>query len=314
MNAPKDRARIVAIGTHIPSRRISNVERAPAFKIDPTFLENKIGVLERSIKDESEAASDLCVKAFHDLTEKTPIDLGSIKLACVVTQNPDRRVPHTAAIVHQKLGLEKSCATFDISQGCAGYTHGLAITTALLETLAPGKALLFTCDPYSTIVDPNDKGTALIFGDAASVSVLSKDEPGYALIDSDFGTAPNSYECLIHDGQRLNMDGRQVFSHAAREVPQSIQRVLERNGLSTREVDRFLLHPGSKYIIDFLRGALGLDATKVPFEIERYGNTVSSSIPILLKENLRRNRDARVVLSGFGVGFSWGTNLIELQP
>ncbi|ACY15460.1 ketoacyl-ACP synthase III [Haliangium ochraceum] len=305
--------RLVAVGKAIPSERVSNLNRLEEFGIDSAFLREKIGVLHRALKSPTTTVTELCLQAFEDLTRKTSIDLGAIQALCVVTQNPDRSIPHTSAVVQQKLGLSKHCLTFDISQGCAGFTHGIAVVTALVERLGLNEALLFTCDPYSKIVDPNDKGTALIFGDAASVSYFSRSRPGYVLIDADFGTAPNSYECLTCDDQHLRMDGRQVFSNAAREVPDSIRRVMTRHGLTNDHVDRFLLHPGSKYIIDFLRRELNADETKVPFVSAEYGNTVSSSIPIMLQECLLRQEDARLVTCGFGVGFTWGTNLLAFQ-
>ncbi|WP_394849580.1 ketoacyl-ACP synthase III [Pendulispora brunnea] len=303
--------RIATIGTYIPRTRVPNAELAPGLEIQPAFLENKIGVRQRAVKDATERTSDLCQKAFESLLQRRHVDLAAVRLVCVVTQNPDCRIPHTAAIVHRKLGAGKQCATFDISQGCAGYVHGVAIASAFLQSLGEGDGLLFTCDPYSVIVDPKDRGTALIFGDAATVTYLSRKEPGYTVVDSDFGTVPESTECLFDDGRRLHMDGRQVFSNAAREVPESIRRILGRNELTNDDVDQFLLHPGSKYIVDFLRGALGLDHTKVPFGIEDYGNTVSSSIPLMLEGCLTLHKYPRIVSSGFGVGFSWGTNLVE---
>ncbi|MFM7171949.1 MAG: hypothetical protein ACKO4U_02805 [Caldilinea sp.] len=155
-------------------------------------MEEKLGVVERAVKKEEETTSDLCLSAFQALQGEQPIDLQQIQLVVVVTQNPDMKIPYTAAIVHQKLGVSKSCMTFDIGQGCAGYTHALTLCTALMERLHFDHALLFTCDPYSNIVDPHDKDTALLFGDAASVSYLARSGAGYQLLDADFGTAPNS--------------------------------------------------------------------------------------------------------------------------
>lgn len=303
--------RVSCIGVHIPPNRVPNAPRLADFGVDQDFLRNKIGVVSRSVKDVSEKASDLCAKAFRDLATRANVDLGAIELACVVTQNPDYKVPYVAAIVHQKLGLGKRCMTFDISQGCAGYTHGVTIVNGVMDSLRLQHALLFTCDPYSEIVNVDDKNTALLFGDAASVSYLSRTGPGYALVASEFGTVPNSSLCL-HCDRQLTMDGRQVFLNAAREVPESIQRLLQQQGLSADDVGLFLLHPGSRHLIEVIRKALRLDDAKLPFEIAEYGNTISSSIPIMLKERLARRQHTRIALSGFGVGFSWGTCLVEL--
>jgi 3-oxoacyl-[acyl-carrier-protein] synthase III len=284
----------------------------PAFGLSEEFLRTKLGIAMRAVKDADDETSDLCVGAFADLAAQRNMVLSDVQLCCVVTQNPDFNIPHTAAIVHQKLGLSKSCMTFDLSQGCAGYVHGIAIVSSLMSSLGLDHGLLFTCDPYSKVVDPEDKNTALIFGDAASVSYLARTGPGYALIDASFGTMPGSSSCLVADGA-LKMDGAAVLYHATREVPSSIRALLEKNGKTLADVDLFLLHPGSKRVVDLIKKDLSLDEARVPFEIVHYGNTVSSSIPLMLKQHVIQKNYARLLLSGFGVGFSWGTCLVELH-
>lgn len=303
--------RITAIGSYVPDRRESNIDRLSAFGVDEHFLYSKLGIVTRAVKDATDDTSDLCVKAFADLAAHDAIDIARVQLCCVVTQNPDRKIPHTAAILHQKLGLPRSCMTFDISQGCSGYTCGIAIVSALMDRLGLERALLFTCDPYSKVVDRQDKNTAMIFGDAAAVSYLSRRGAGYALIDAEFGTAPGTASCLVADGA-LRMDGAAVLTNAAREVPASIRKLLDSNRKTIADVDLFLLHPGSKRVVDVIRKELALDASKAPFAIAEYGNTVSSSIPLMLKQHVRERRHRRLLLSGFGVGFSWGSCLVEL--
>lgn len=315
--------RIVAIGGYIPARRVSNEDRLPAFGLSAEFLRAKLGIAMRSVKEPDEETSDLCVKAFADLAAQVKIAPSDAELCCVVTQNPDVNIPHTAAIVHQKLGLSKACMTFDLSQGCAGYAHGITIVSSLMERLGLEHALLFTCDPYSKVVDPEDKNTALIFGDAASASYLCRSGAGYALVDASFGTAPGTTSCLVCDrtpagttsaepGPTLKMNGTAVLFHAAHEVPNSIRALLEKNGKTLGDVDLFLIHPGSKRVVDVIKKDLGIGDAKVPFEIAEYGNTVSSSIPLMLKQHVILKKRPRVLLSGFGVGFSWGNCLVEL--
>lgn len=290
------------------------------FDLAPEFLRGKLGIESRSVKSADEETSDLCVKAFADLRAQAGVTLTDVDLCCVVTQNPDSNVPHCAAIVHQKLGLPASCMTFDVSQGCAGYVHGLALVTSLMERLGLGSALLFTADPYSKIVDPDDKNTALIFGDAATATLLGRGHAGYALVDASFGTVPGSSSCLVTEPPRpdsgrarprLQMDGTAVLFHATREVPKSVHAILQKNGKTIADVDRVLLHPGSKRVVDLLRRALELPEDRVPFAIGPYGNTVSSSIPIMLKPHVSAGDVDRLVMSGFGVGFSWGTAILE---
>jgi 3-oxoacyl-[acyl-carrier-protein] synthase-3 len=302
---------VSTIGTHLPPTRISNLSDPATPGTNDDFIANKIGVVNRAVKAPKQSTSDLCVHAYEDLTEQIPVDTSTIDLLCVVTQNPDMRIPHTSALLHEKLGLSDRCMTFDLSQGCAGYTHGLAVVTALLQQFGLAHALLVTCDPYSMIVDPRDRATAPIFGDAATVTYLSTERPGYQVLDADFGTAPGTTSVLRCDTGTLRMDGRAVFLNAAREPPKSIARILERNDLGILDVDLFLLHPGSKRIIDVIRKELGVDETRLPFEIADYGNTVSSSIPLMLQSRLTGYQPKTVLLCGFGVGFTWGTCLIS---
>lgn len=303
--------RICAIGTYLPERRESNREKAKAFGFQDDFLDDALGIVSRSVKEGDETSSDLCVRAYADLTQRAEIDPALIQLVAVVTQNPDLKIPHTAAIVHNKLGCSKSCMTFDISQGCAGYCHGVAVVTGLMETANLDHALLFTSDSYADIIDPNDKDVALIFGDASTATYFAREGTGYRLTDANFGTLPDSHDCLRCE-DFFRMDGHRVFNYAARNVPPSISELLERNDLSPIDVDRFVLHQASKYIVQFVGTRLKVEQERVPFAAAEYGNTVSSSIPLLLQDYVTACEDSRILLSGFGVGFSWGNNLLDV--
>lgn len=312
MTADADHVRIHSIGTYLPDRRDDNAARAAAVGFDTDFLRDKLGVLRRSVKEPEETTSDLCLKAFHDLTARNDIPLDDIQLLVVVTQHPDFRVPYTAAIVHNKLGLSKQCMTFDISQACAGYCHALTTVVGLMNEARFEHGVLMTCDPYSDKVDPNDKDTALLFGDAATATWFTRSGSGYRLIDSRFGTRPNSNQCL-HFDDVLHMDGQAVFKNAVKEVPPSIGELLESNHLSVDDVDLFLLHQGSKYLVEFVGRKVGIPSDKSPLESADYGNTVSSSIPLMLQKHLEPAQLETIVLSGFGVGFSWGSNILKLS-
>jgi 3-oxoacyl-[acyl-carrier-protein] synthase III len=299
--------RIQQIGTHLPHAREDNTALASKFDLSPAFVENKIGILRRARKDPERSAADLCMAALAGLDA---IELKSMPLICVVTQNPGRRIPHVAAVLHNRLGMSKRTMTFDVSQGCAGYVHGLFIVAGLMDRLQLDRALMLTSDPYSDIIDPDDRDTALIFGDAATATVLAREGPGFELVDATFGTAPSTWECLRLE-DHFRMDGRTVVVTATREVPPSIRQLLSRNGLATSDVDQFLLHPGSRHLIGLLRAELDADENRAPFECREYGNTVSSSLPLMLKFRLGNPSIRRLVLSGFGVGFSWGSCLIK---
>ncbi len=305
---------IEKIGVYIPPGRESNAARQAQFGITDQFLEQKIGVLTTSRKDASEEASDLCLRAFADLQAKTSIDLAEIRCVVVVTQNPDGLLPHVSAVVHGKLGLREDCACFDVSLGCSGYVQGLSIILSFMQAHGWSNGLLFTADPYSKIVDPNDKNTSLLFGDAATATLIGP-RPVYAAGPFSFGTIGAEHgELACTKEGRLMMNGNAIFNFAARSVPIDLDRLLGKAGIEKADVDRFLLHQGSKYIVDTIAKRAKLDPLKVPFDIAGYGNTVSSSIPILLEKEMADESARLLVLSGFGVGLAYSSAVLRRIP
>ena len=301
---------IEAIACEIPEHRISNLERAQQFGTSVPFLREKIGVVEIARKRVEHETSDLCVAAAQRLFNSDVVTPDDVDCAAVVTQNPDGHgLPHVAAIVHGKLGLSERCATFDISLGCSGYVQALSMVSAFMAANGMRRGLLFTADPYSKVIDDSDRDTALLFGDAATVTLLSA-EPAWRLGRFDFGTRGEMSEALsVNEFGKLCMNGRTVFTFSATSVPPSIARTLERNGLTLADIDRVILHQGSKYIVDTVGQRIGA-ADKTCFYAANYGNTVSSSIPIILSQELAES-DRRVLISGFGVGLSWATTILE---
>ncbi|OHB29920.1 MAG: 3-oxoacyl-ACP synthase [Desulfuromonadaceae bacterium GWC2_58_13] len=300
---------IEEIGYYIPEGRISNYDRKEQFGIDDHFIEQKIGVRRVSVKGADEDTSDLCVKAFADLRRKTDIDLNDIEAMIVVTQNPDRNIPHASAMLHGKLGLPSRCACFDISLGCSGFVYALSVFQGFMAANGMKKGLLFTSDPYSKIVDPNDKNTSLLFGDAAAVTLVSENPKLVSGIFT-FGTLGGDYEKLICNDGVLFMNGRAVFNFAAKVVPEDIRQMVAKNGLTLEKVDRFLLHQGSKIIVETIADKLQIPREKAPYATYDYGNTVSSTLPILLVDELNGPADS-IVICGFGVGLSWASGLLK---
>ena len=298
---------IGAISVHIPDDRISNVDRLATFNVTADFMQGKVGMLELARKGSGEETSDLCVAAARRMFDTHAVDAGAIDCCVVVTQNPDDfGLPHTAAIVHGKLGLPVQCATFDVSLGCSGYVHALSILSAYMEANCLRRGLLLTADPYSKVIDPADRDTAMLFGDAATATLLT-DEPTFAIGRFDIGTDGTQSGALrVTPERKLHMNGRAVFEFSATQVPGSIQRALERNRTTLDEVDLVLLHQGSRYIVDTVAGRLRV---KAPFLAADYGNTVSSSIPIMLARDVRPEH-RRIVISGFGVGLCWATTVL----
>ena len=301
------------IGIYIPENRISNLnpDIVKKFDLDESFIRNKVGFLNRSIKENHEKSSDLCVAAFEDLTSESDFDGEDIKILVVVTQNPDQKIPHTAAIVHNKLNLSPDCMTFDISQGCSGFVHALIVIKSLLKNFDSGKALLFTSDQYSPIINNDHKNESILFGDAATVSLLSFDDIGYEIENSKFGTAPRSNSAISCKEDQLVMDSKQVYNNIKEYVIPSIEKMISQSHANLKKIDLFLTHQGSKYIIDTIRNFFNLESSAMPFLAKNYGNTISSSLPIMLKNIIDNKKHQRILLSSFGVGFSWGNCIIK---
>ena len=301
---------IEKVAYYIPEKRVSNYNRKERFDINDEFIKDRIGVEEIAIKADSENTSDLCISAFKKLKEKISFNDHDIDVMVVVTQNPDYSIPQTSAIIHGKLGLKEECASFDISLGCSGFVYGLSIIQSFMAANKMKKWLLFTSDPYSKIINPTDKNTSLLFGDAAAV-VLISENPVFIAEDFIFGTSGVSYRDLLCENNTLYMNGRGIANFAVKVVPKDILAILERNNLTIRDVDKYLIHQGSRFIVTALSKKIALEESKVMYDIASYGNTVSSSIPIMLEKIFDDKSIKLALASGFGVGLSWSNTLLK---
>ena len=300
---------IEEIASYLPKNKVSNYDKKDKFKLEDSFIEKKIGVKYHLVKEDGDMTSDLCVKSFKNLALKLDIVIEKIDCCIVVTQNPDFKIPHTSAIVHNKLDLANNCACFDISLGCSGYVYGLANIISFMKHNNLKNGLLFTSDPYSEIIDRDDKNTALLFGDAATVTLISKNAK-FVTKDFTFGTDGSKYKELICK-DKLYMNGRSVFSFTATTIPKHIITLLQKNNITDNDIDKYILHQGSRYIVDTIRKRLNVAEEKVVFDMYEYGNTISSSIPIILEKEIKDNKNKRLLISGFGVGLSWASAIIE---
>lgn len=300
---------IKEVASYLPEKKVSNYDKKEKFELDDDFIENKIGVKYHTLKEDDEKASALCVKAYENLLKKMDITKEDIDCCVVVTQNPDFNIPHTSAIVHGKLELSQSCACFDISLGCSGYVYGLSNIISFMQSNGLKNGLLFTSDPYSEIIDHDDKNTDLIFGDGSTVTYISEN-PLYVPVDFSFGTNGSAYkEILCED--KLFMNGRAVFNFTATVIPKHIKAQLEKKALEDKDIDKYILHQGSKYIVDTIRKRLKIDESKVPFDMYEYGNTVSSAVPIILEKEITNKDNSKMLLAAYGIGLSWGSSIIE---
>jgi 3-oxoacyl-[acyl-carrier-protein] synthase-3 len=305
---------IAAIGTYLPPHRVDNAARAGDAGKAVEFVTDKIGFHSLARKAPDETTIDLCAGAFADLEARHAFERSKIDCVILCTQNPDGGgLPHNSATLQAKLGLPRALAAFDIGLGCSGYVYGLSVARAFMEANGLRNGLLFTADPYSKIIAAGDWDTDLLFGDGASVTLL-QESPAYTLRAGMFATDGSMGHSIAQkpDGS-LQMLGSNVFKFCMTEVPAQIESYLAQQGVAKDEVDLFLLHQGSKFIIDNLTSRLGIAEEKVPFAATHTGNLVSSSIPFLLQPRLAEAaaRPRRILLSGFGVGLSWASLLLE---
>lgn len=301
---------IRAISSYIPEQRINNFEQADALGETEEFITRKIGAHELPCMPEGMETSDMAVAAVRKLSQEHGLPLDDLEAVILVTQNGDGEgLPHTAAIVQSKLELKGRIAAFDISLGCSGYVYGLSVVKGLMEQVGIKNAVLVTADPYSKVVDRQDRVTTLLFGDAATATWLTEDSIwkfGKPILDTDGSGAEN----LIVNGQKLHMNGRQVFNFASKQVPKQIKEFLRENELEPTEVDVYCLHQGSASIVEAVARRFPDVSDRFLSDIRQTGNTVSSSIPLLLEQLLEKSNVNKVIISGFGVGLSWATNLI----
>jgi 3-oxoacyl-[acyl-carrier-protein] synthase-3 len=310
------------VACYLPEGTLQSSELAARLDFKPGFLEDKVGVETRHIAARDECTSDMAVRAFEKLRQRYPDeDFGEIGLVLLCTQNPDYKMPHTASIVQHRLGLPKSALSFDINLACSGYVTTVVTAKSLMNEMNVRKALVFTADPYSKIIKPMDKNTIALFGDAASVSIL---EEGARLHirKSVFGNDGSKYEAAIVRGsgtakvdgevEQFDLDGRGIYALLKKEAPRNIRACAELNGLALDEIELFLFHQASGWLVQGLREDLHLPAERVPINIRYVGNTVSSSIPLLLEETLHSGRSLprTMLLSAFGAGLAWASVLL----
>lgn len=302
---------ITAIASYIPDDFIDNKEQAIKFGEDSSFAEERIGAKRLPVKGEAQDTSDLAVEALESLIVKAGVDRLDIDCLVVCTQNPDGSgLPHVSALVQAKAGLSNSLAAFDISLGCSGFVYGVNVVKGFMESAGLRNGILITADPYSKIVDKNDRNTAMLFGDAA-VATLLTDDPVYEVGLSRYCTDGEGASNLVNNSGVLHMNGRQVFNFASSKVPVQIKELLHSSDVDLNEVDRFLLHQGSKHIVSTITRRLGVSPEKVPCEMVDTGNTVSSSIALLLLSLFNDQEAKLLVLSGFGVGLSWASLILK---
>ncbi|QAX82141.1 ketoacyl-ACP synthase III [Candidatus Pseudomonas adelgestsugas] len=306
---------IKSIASYVPVDGVDNYAQGVKFSKNEDFIISKIGSAFLPRKAATQETSDLCVEAINALFINNPdLKREAIDALIVVTQNGDEEgLPHTTAIVQAKLGLPTNVAAFDISLGCSGYVYGIYAMKGFMEATGLKNGLLITADPYSKIINPEDRNTTMLFGDAATATWMGESAT-WLLGKSRFGTDGSGAPYLkVSDGVFF-MNGRQVFNFALLKVPAHLHELLNDSDLKADKIDAFCIHQGSAAIVDAVaRRFEGVPVEKFIKDMAGTGNTVSSSIPLLLEKHMIDGDWKRIAISGFGVGLSWGSAILYRQ-
>jgi 3-oxoacyl-[acyl-carrier-protein] synthase-3 len=288
-------------------------------------IESKTGVLQRHIAASDQTAADLAVEAALKLFD-SGVSRQSIDGLIFVTQSPDYTLPTSACLIQARLQLPTTCLAFDVNLGCSGYVYGLAIGGSIIETGIAKRVLLLCGETYSKYIKMDDRTSRPLFSDGAAATLLTRSEVA-RFGPFDLGTDGSGAENLIvrSSGARvesdksrasegLEMKGSEVFMFTMGMVPKNVRNVLDRAGKSMEDVDLFVFHQASKLVLDNIARHLQIPSEKLFTNYQNIGNTVSATIPIALKDAFDQGRLKKgdtVMLVGFGVGYSWGSCLVE---
>jgi len=330
------KAYVKAISYYLPNQLVTNEDLAKAFpEYTVDKIASKIGIMERHLSGQNETSADMATEAALKLFEEYDIAPSSIDFILLCTQSPDYFLPTSACLIQERLGIPTTAGALDFNLGCSGFIYGLAMAKGLLTAGIAANILLLTAETYSKFMHPEDKGNRTIFGDGAVATLISVN--GFAEIGNfSLGTDGKGAEKLmvrtggLRHPEKLNdlhweegnpvssdhlyMDGTEIFNFTLDTVPALVSETLKKNGMSQEDVDLFVFHQANKYMLNFLRRKIKIEEDKFYICLEKFGNTVSSTIPIALKEALKEgtiNPRHNVLLAGFGVGYSWGGTILN---
>lgn len=308
-------------GSAFPDKVVDARQISEMTGIDENFLINKVGIDRRHVLEEGQQALDLAERSARVALDKASIAPARLDGLIFVTQNPDYVLPQSSALLGDRLGCDTGLASFDISLGCSGWVYAIAVATAFADAQGLDHVAVVTCDTYTPRLAEDDKSTRAVFGDGAATTLLIRGGD-YRLGKGVYGTDGSSGLELSAEGGELNaagqavaptirMNGRSILEFMLSRVPDSVRQCLEKNDLSIEDVDCFAFHQASEYMVRLLIREMELDSARVPINIDGIGNTVSSTIPILLEAVFEKQPPPeKIIVSGFGVGLSWATNYI----
>ena len=334
-------AKIKYIEKYLPDEILKNEHLCNGDSLwTPEKILLKTGIEERRISSVNETSVDLGVGAAEALFKKFPEERAKIDYLIFCTQTPDYFLPSSSCVIQDRLGLNTSVGAVDVNQGCSGYVYSLSLGKGLIAAGIAENILLITADTYSKIINENDTSVRTLFGDGATATIITTDcREGFEIGDFLFGTDGSGANNLIvpagafrtrHSAdtsalsidnfgntrtqEQLYMDGGQVMTFGLSKVPIAVNALLQKNNICVEDIDHFIFHQASLLVINKLSDKLKIDRKKVPISLRYTGNTVSSTIPITLAQEVQVSAiqaGAKIILVGFGVGFSWAACLLE---
>jgi len=299
-------------------------------------IEKKTGIRERHIAADNQTALDMGFKVAKKALKY--YDKLKIDFLLFCTQSPDYYLPSGACILQDKLGLRTDIGAFDYNLGCSGFIYGLAMAKSFINSGIANNVLLITSETYTKHIHPKDKSNRTIFGDGATATIIEKSE-NEGILEFSLGTDGSGFDNLIvpngglrkkydinakeiYDGSgsirtdnNLYMNGPEIFNFTIKAVPIVVEQCLSKNQIDLDQIDYVIFHQANKYMIEYLRKKIKIPKDKFYNNMLHTGNTVSATIPIALKECIDNNivkNGNKVLLVGFGVGYSWGATIIEI--
>ncbi|WP_422013543.1 beta-ketoacyl-ACP synthase III [Reyranella sp.] len=320
------RSVVQGCGSYLPERIVTNEELAKTVETTDEWIRQRTGICQRHIAAEGEFTSHLAIKASQRALDHAGIKASELDLIVLATATPDQTFPATATRVQAALGMSKGAA-FDVQAVCAGFVYGVSVADSLIKNGLASTALVIGAETFSRILDWDDRGTCVLFGDGAGAIVL-KGEQG-AGTPADRGILANAlhsdgrhHDILYVDGGPsstrttgfLRMEGKEVFKHAVVNMAAVVGEVLEKAGLEPKDIDWLVPHQANKRIIDGTGRKLGLPPERVVMTVDKHANTSAASIPLALDVAVKDGRIKKgdlLLLEGIGGGLSWGASLVR---
>ncbi|MGD0653239.1 MAG: beta-ketoacyl-ACP synthase III [Thermoguttaceae bacterium] len=318
---------VVGIGSSVPENRVHNDDLA-ALGYNAEWILQRTGIVQRRHAPPEMATSDLAIEASRRCIERSGVDPGDIDLVLLGTYTPDMLMPATASTVQDKLGL--SAPAFDLQAACASFIFAMITGAQYVATGCSRLALVIGADCTSRVLNPADKQTYPLFGDAAGAVLLAPGDDNQGLLAYAVGSDGSAVDLLNRPmggsrrpfsasaennaDQYMRMEGRPIFKWSVKMLRETTKEVLKHAGMTIEDLDLVIFHQANMRIIDSAVADLGIDSRKVVSNLDRYGNTSSASIPLALDEAYsegRIRRGDRILLSGFGAGLAWGTVLLR---